>query len=213
MPVMDDGDPMFTVQQFPPEAVRALNEDTSRAFVIWSMLRKELSPFAPKVEHTYYPPGTTENDKLDLMVFNWCGQPWYILAVPLQDVSIAERTAEGLGLRLTVAGCVPTLMEDGRGQRILGNLQAHKVRRLVAAGWSQLDRFPLDTPRVRSLEVEHGPDATDAAGNRAPVPVAIMSEAPANHPTIKPGMVFELTPEQSQRAIDALLNRKRKRRQ
>lgn len=85
--------------------------------------------FLALLEHTFFKPGTEDNDKLVVHVINWNNTRWVIITIPLIDKVKAEGCAKKSGLR--VADGIP-IMISNKGK----------------------ESFPLDMDNVFCLENE-----------------------------------------------------------
>ena len=68
--------------------------------------------FAVKLEYEHYVPGTSDNDKYQMLLTKWYDILWSVISIPVEDKMIAEQVAAEVGMELSET--VPFTMQSGK---------------------------------------------------------------------------------------------------
>lgn len=101
--------------------------------------------FAVKLEYSYFPPGTSKNEELQMHLFNWEGMVWAMVSIPRVYMELATLIASETGVR--IADGIPHLLGGGEmkafplsGENVftLESARGHEVYRSTPAGIDRL---------------------------------------------------------------------------
>lgn len=101
-----------------------------RLSLVCTLIRPGTGRFLSRLEHEHFPPGTPQNDDLDLHIVNWQGLQFAVVMVPLTALPVCERLAAECGFELS-RGIPVVTVDNGLPQR-----------------------FPIYHERVRSVKLK-----------------------------------------------------------